>query len=66
MGLLKRPATQTERLSDERQSEAPADSKWTKTADLVDDSDPLGPAMGIMMGAVLGGVTWAVILWVLL
>ncbi len=66
MGLLDRPATKDELLSHETQSEIPAEGEWAKTADLGDDSDPLGPAMGIIMGAVLGGVTWAVILWVLL
>ena len=62
MGLLKRPATQDELLSNERQSEVPAEGQRTKIADLGDSRNPLGAAGGIVMAAVLGSIIWAVIL----
>jgi hypothetical protein len=66
MGLLNRPATTDELLSHETQSDAPAEDSGGLIAGLRDDSNRLAAARGIMVGTVLGGITWAVILWVLL
>ncbi len=66
MGLLDRPATKDELLSHETQSEAPAEGGSGLIAGLRDDSNRLAAARGMMIGAVLGGITWALILWVLL
>ncbi len=62
MGLLNRPATQDELLSHETQSEMPVENEWAKTAHLDDDDDFLSAARGVMLGVLLGGITWAVIL----
>ncbi len=66
MGLLNRSATQEELLSHETQSEELADSEWVKTVHLDDDSDPLSAARGVVVGVLLGGIIWAMILSVLL
>ena len=66
MGLVERTPTQDELLSHDTQSEAPAESEWAKTAHLDDDSDPLRAARGVVVGVLLGGIIWAMILWVLL
>ena len=66
MSLLERTPTQDELLSGGTPSEAPAVGEWAKAANLDDDSDPLSAARGAMWGVVLGGIIWAVILWVLL
>ena len=66
MSLVERTPTKDELLSHETQSEAPAEDSRGLIADLHDDSNRLPAATGIMIGAVLGGVTWAGILWVLL
>jgi hypothetical protein len=66
MGLLDRPTTKDELLSHETQSEAPAEGGRGLIAGLRDDSNSLAAARGMMIGVVLGGITWAVILWVLL
>ena len=66
MNLVERTPTQDELLSHETQSEMPVESEWAKTAHLDDDSDPLSAARGVVFGVFLGGIIWAVILWVLL
>jgi len=66
MGLVERTSTQDELQSYERQSEAPAEGEWVNAAHPDDDSDPLGAARGVVVGVLLGGIIWAVILWVLL
>ena len=64
MGLVERTPTQDELLAHETQSEAPAEGEWVKAALLDDDSDPLSPARGVVVGVLLGGIIWAAILWV--
>ena len=66
MGLVERTPTQDELLSRGTPGEAPAVDEWVKTAHLDDDSDPLSAARGVAVGVLLGGIIWAVILWVLL
>ncbi len=66
MGLVERTPTQDELLSHDTQSETPAEGEWAKAAHLNDDSDPLSATRGAMWGVFLGGIVWAVILWVLL
>ncbi len=65
MGLLKNLTTQEELLFHERQSEAPVEGGWAKTADLGDDSDPLSGARGAVWGVILGSIVWAAFLWTL-
>ncbi len=64
MGLHK-SSTQDELFS-ERESESPAEDNRGVIAGLRDDSNRLAATRGIMIGTVLGGITWAVILWMLL
>ncbi len=66
MGLVERTPTQVELLSHETQSEMPVESEWAKTAHLDDASDPLSAARGAVWGVLLGGIIWAVVLWVVL
>ena len=66
MGLLNRLATRDELFPHETQSEMPVESEWAKTTHLDDNSDPLSAARGAVWGMFLGGIIWAVILWVLL
>jgi hypothetical protein len=66
MGLLDRPASQDELHSEGRQSEAPVKDSRGLIVGLRDDSNRLAAVRGVMWGAILGGITWAVILWVLL
>ncbi len=66
MGLVERTPTQDELLSHEPQSEAPAEGEWARAAHPGDASDPLSAARGVVVGMLLGGIIWAVILWVLL
>jgi hypothetical protein len=65
MGLVERTPTQDELLSRGTPSEAPAEGEWVKTALLDDDSDPLSPARGVVVGVLLGGIIWGAILWAL-
>ena len=51
MGLVKR--------------EKSADGRPARTAG-ADDDDPLRAARGTVLGVLLGGLIWAVVLWVLL
>lgn len=66
MGLLERPAAPDALLDTEWQSKAPADGEGATTAHVRDAGDPLSAARGTLLAAVLGGVIWAPILWVLL
>ncbi|HEX9770391.1 MAG TPA: hypothetical protein VGA50_14555 [Kiloniellales bacterium] len=66
MGLLKRPVTQDELLIYEGRSKDPAEGQDTKIAGTGDDGDPLSAARGTVLAVVLGGIIWAVVLWVLL
>ncbi len=66
MGLVERTPTQDELLFHDTPSQAPAEGEWAKAAHLDDDSDPLRAARGVVVGVLLGGIIWAVILWVLL
>ena len=66
MGLLKRPATHDDMLVYEGRSNAPDDGPSTKVAATDDGGDPLSAARGAILGVVMGGIIWAVVLWVLL
>jgi hypothetical protein len=66
MGLVEQTPTHDGLLSHDTQSQAPAAGEWAKAAHLDDDRDPLRAARGVVMGVLLGGIIWAVILWVLL
>ena len=64
MGLHK-SSTQDDLVSYERDSEAPAEESWGLIAGLRDDGNRLAAARGVALGAVLGGIICAVVLWVL-
>ncbi len=66
MGLVEQTPTHDGLLSHDTQRQAPAAGEWAKAAHPDDDSDPLRAARGVVVGALLGGIIWAVILWVLL
>ena len=66
MGLVERTPTQDELLSRGTQSEAPAEGEWVKAAHPDDARDPLSAARGVVVGVLLGGIIWAVVLWALL
>jgi hypothetical protein len=63
---LQEISTQDEPLSHETQSKAPAEDSKGLIAGLHDDGNRLAAVRGIMIGAVLGGTIWAVVLWVLI
>ncbi len=64
MGLHK-SSTQDELVSYERDSEAPVEDSRGLIAGLRDDSNRLAAARGVALGAVLGGIICALVLWVL-
>ena len=66
MGLVEQTPIQEELFFEGKQSEAPEECQKTKTADLGNDSNGLAAARGVVWGVFLGGIIWAVILWVLL
>jgi hypothetical protein len=45
---------------------APAERKATEVDRAIHDGDPLSAARGIALAVVLGGLVWAVILWIVL
>jgi len=66
MSLVEQTPIQDELLSHEAQNIAPAESEWAKTAHPDNDGDPISAARGVVWGVLLGGVFWAIVLWVLL
>jgi len=66
MSLVEQTPTQDEPLSNEMDSETPEEDSGGLIAGLRDDGNRNAATRGIMIGTVLGGIIWAVILWVLL
>lgn len=66
MGLSERSVTRDELLSDEQASRTPAGGARSGFDDPLDDSDPLRAAKGTVLGVILSGTLWAVILWAIL
>ena len=65
MGQLRRVDTKDELLFYEWPGEASAKPETARIVDLDDDGDHLSAATGAFWGVILGGLMWAVILWVL-
>jgi hypothetical protein len=66
MGLPKRSTAQDELFSYGWEIKASTKGERPGSDDLLDDSDPIGAARGMVLGVFFGAIIWGVILSVLL
>lgn len=66
MGLPKHSTIAEDLSRFDIQGTAPAESKRAEIDHPIEDGDPLSAARGIALAVFLGGLMWAVILWLVL
>lgn len=66
MGLPKHSTITEDLCHFDIEESAPAESKRAEADYPIEEKDPISAARGISLAVVLGGLMWAVILWIVL